>query len=301
MHNPGYGGSMFQVPSSQLSGEPTWNLEHENMPWPDVLVIIFGLVIGSFLNVCIYRLPRHRTVVLSRSRCPHCDTPLKPWENIPLLSFLLLRGRCGTCGGAISWTYPLVEGLSALLFYLLFLKYHFGYPFFVNLVFFAMLVVLSFVDLYERILPDIATLGGLVVGLAVSPLQSNEFFDANTFFFIGLNAPWGVYLQSTLGVVAGAGILWAVAMLYLKIRKIEGMGFGDIKMMGMVGAFLGWRYVWMTIFLGSLIGTLVGSIYIFILGRGARYELPFGTFLGAGAIVATLWGQDLVGWYLSLL
>ena len=153
------------------------------MPWPDVLVIIFGLVIGSFLNVCIYRLPRHRTVVLSRSRCPHCDTPLKPWENIPLLSFLLLRGRCGTCGGAISWTYPLVEGLSALLFYLLFLKYHFGYPFFVNLVFFAMLVVLSFVDLYERILPDIATLGGLVVGLAVSPLQSERVFRRQYLLF----------------------------------------------------------------------------------------------------------------------
>lgn len=270
------------------------------MLWPDVLVIIFGLVIGSFLNVCIYRLPRRRTVVLSRSRCPHCDTPLKPWENIPLLSFLLLRGKCGTCGGPISWVYPLVEGLNALLFYLLFLKYHFGYPFFVNLVFFAMLLVLIFVDLFERILPDIVTLGGLVVGIVVSPLQSNEFLDANS-FFIRLNAPWGAYLQSALGVVAGAGILWAVAMLYLKIRKIEGMGFGDIKMMGMVGAFLGWRYVWMTILLGSFIGSLVGSIYIFILGKGARYELPFGTFLGAAAILTTLWGQDLVGWYLSLL
>ena len=268
------------------------------MYWPDILVILFGLAVGSFLNVCIYRLPRHRTIVLDRSRCPHCNTPLKPWDNIPLLSFLLLKGSCRTCRGRISWVYPLVEGLTALLFYLLFLKYHFGTPFFVNLVFFAMLVVLIFVDVFERILPDIITLGGLVLGLLVSPLQSGEFFEADG---MGLNAPWGIYLQSLLGIAAGAGVLWSVAMFYLKLRKIEGMGFGDIKMMGMVGAFLGWRSVWMTIFMGSLMGAVAGSIYIFLLGKGARYELPFGTFLGVGAILTTLWGPDLVEWYLSLL
>ena len=270
------------------------------MGLPDFVVITFGLAVGSFLNVCIYRLPLRRSVVFQRSHCRHCSVPLKPWDNIPLLSYLLLRGKCRNCGIPISWVYPLVEALTAVLFYLLFLKYQLGSPFFVNLAFLSMLVVLIFVDLLERILPNVITLGGLVVGFVVSPLQSREFLGSDP-FLAWMGGNWSSYAQSLLGVLVGGGVLWAVAMIYRKVRKVEGMGLGDIKMMAMIGAFLGWQQTWLTIFLGSLTGALVGSVYIYVLKKGRRYELPFGSFLGIGAIVATLWGWDLVGWYLSLL
>lgn len=270
------------------------------MDWTRFFVIAFGLAVGSFLNVCIYRIPRRRSVLLQRSRCPHCDAPVKPWENIPLLSFLLLRGRCRKCRGRISWVYPVVEALTAVLFYLLFLKYQFGSALYVNLVFFSMLVILLFVDLFERILPNVITLGGLGLGLVISPWQSREFMGADP-LFSGLSGNWASYLQSLAGAVAGGGVLWLVGIVYLKLRKVEGMGFGDVKMMAMVGAFLGWRYTWVTIFLGSLLGAVVGSSFIYLLRKDRRYELPFGTFLGVSAMVTTLWGQDLLGWYLSLL
>ena len=260
-------------------------------------VIVVGLIVGSFLNVCIYRVPRGRSVVHPRSACPHCHHPISALENIPVLSYLFLGRKCPQCGGKISWVYPLVETLTAVLFYLLFMKYGFQSPFFVNAVFFSILVILIFIDLFERLLPDVFTLGGLAFVFVMAPLQSVEFFpDAGPMSFYSVR--WRYY-DSFLGVLMGAGFLWLVAEIYLRMKKVEGMGFGDIKMMAMVGAFLGWQHTWMTILLGSLLGALVGSIYIYTLGRGVKYELPFGSFLAVGAMIATVWGTPIITAYLG--
>jgi leader peptidase (prepilin peptidase) / N-methyltransferase len=267
--------------------------------WIDLFVILFGLVIGSFLNVCIYRIPRRQSVVRPRSRCPNCSHEIAAWENIPVLSYVLLRGRCRQCRTLISWVYPVVEVLTALAFYLLFLKYAFTPPFWINALFFSILIILIFVDLYHRILPNVLTVAGMVVGFVLVPLQSPEFFTSAA---TGLRVEMlpGRYLESLLGILLGGGLLWITAKLYLMLKKMEGMGLGDVKMMGMVGAFLGWKYAWLTIFAGSMVGALIGFTYILVAGKGRRYELPFGSFLGVAAVVITLWGPWFIAWYLEL-
>ncbi len=262
-------------------------------------VVGLGLVLGSFLSVCIHRIPRSLSVVKPRSHCPHCGHYIRLWENIPLLSYLFLGGKCSMCREQIGWVYPVVEVLTAVLCFALFSKYGLSLIFLVNTVFFSLLLALIFVDLYARILPNSLTLGGMVFGFLTSPLQSKEFFLADA-SLSGLSSLMAQYLQSLLGAFVGSGLLWLVAKLYLKIRRREGMGFGDIKMMAMVGVFLGWHYALLTIFLGSFLGALVGSAFILVFRKGIRYELPFGTFLGIGAIVSTLWGEDLLTWYLAV-
>lgn len=265
----------------------------------DAAVIFFGLMIGSFLNVCIHRLPQGKSIVLPSSRCPHCDKPIRPWHNIPVLSFLLLRGRCSQCKARISWIYPGVELLTAGLFYAAYLKNGLEPSFFVAALFFSLLIVLNFIDLFERILPDVITLGGAVAGLALSWIQLPSFFEGDPF----LPEPgsiWIPFLHSAVGIAVGGGVLWAAAELYRVVRKIEGMGFGDVKMMAMVGAFLGWRYAGLTIFFGSLLGAVIGTAYIYAQSKGSRYELPFGTFLALGAVCVYFWGPQLLNLYLGL-
>ena len=268
------------------------------MPAVVVLVVIAGLVFGSFLNVCIYRIPRGLSVVLPSSRCPDCGRVIRPWENIPLLSFLLQRGRCRGCGRPISWVYPTVEAMTAVCFGLLYWKFGLAWPFFLNAAFFCLIVALIFIDLFDRILPDVLTLGGTVLGFLLSPFQSPEFLHGTG------SVAWGgpiagSYLNSALGILFGGGFLWLVAWAYLKLRKIEGMGFGDVKMMAMIGAFLGWQFSWLTILLGSLLGALLGGFYIWLAGQNRRYELPFGSFLGLAAMVVTLAGPAFVHWYIG--
>jgi leader peptidase (prepilin peptidase) / N-methyltransferase len=269
------------------------------MLWAYLFVIAFGLVIGSFLNVLIHRVPLGKSVVRPSSRCPGCHESIRPWHNVPVVSFLLLRGKCAYCGRPISWRYPLVELSTALLFFLLFTKYGFSAPFVINAVLVSLVLVLMLIDLSHRLLPNVITFPGMLFGLAVSPLQSNVFFHTD------VQAPYSPeplnYIYSAVGIVLGGGILLVVAKVYLMLRKIEGLGLGDVKMMAMVGAFLGWRYAWLSIFLGSFLGALIGSVYIYLWQRGSRYELPFGSFLGIGAISCTLWGPDLVAWYVSRL
>ncbi|MEE8348442.1 MAG: prepilin peptidase, partial [Acidobacteriota bacterium] len=231
-------------------------------------ILVVGLIVGSFLNVCIHRVPRGRSVVHPRSACPHCNHSISALENIPVLSYLFLGGKCRQCGTGISWVYPLVEALTAVCFYLLFLKYGVQSPFLVNIVFFSILVILIFIDLFERLLPDVFTLGGLAFGFFMSPFQSGEFFPVAG--PMNLSGVLLRYYDSFLGVLMGAGFLWLVAEIYLRMKKVEGMGFGDIKMMAMVGAFLGWQHTWMTILLGSLLGALVGSLYIYVLSKGTK-------------------------------
>jgi len=271
------------------------------MPWwIHLFVVLFGLVIGSFLNVCIHRIPRGQSVVRPRSRCPQCKHAIRAWENIPLVSYAILRGRCSKCKARISWVYPLVEALTAGVFYLLFLKYEFSSPFFLNAIFFSLLIALTFIDLYHRILPDVLTLGGTAVGFLLVPLQSSEFF-AKPASSLLVDVITTRYFESFLGIALGGGLLWVAARLYLAVKKVEGMGLGDVKMMMTIGAFLGWRFAWLTVFLGSLVGAVVGLTFIYFSGRDKRYELPFGSFLGIAAIAATLWGKDLIAWYVNML
>jgi len=256
-----------------------------------VFVVAVGLAIGSFINVCIYRIPQRISVVSPGSRCPQCGHGIRPWENIPVLSYLWLKGRCSACREPISAVYPAAEILTALVLLLLYGKYGLTWPLLVNGVLFCIVVALVFIDLRERILPDVLTLGGLVAGFVAAPLQSTEFFAGP--------GGWSSWAQSLLGAFLGGGILWVVAYSYLKWRKIEGLGFGDIKMMAMVGAFLGWRFAWLTIFLGSVLGAVLGGLFVFGFRKGGRYELPFGTFLGVAVFISVLWGRRLLDWYFT--
>ncbi len=258
-----------------------------------LVAALFGLLVGSFLNVCIVRLPLEKSVVTPRSACPQCGSQLRWWHNVPVISFLLLRGRCAFCGKSISWQYPLVEILTSICLGLAVLTFGLTTAALLNAFFFCMVIVLVFIDLRERILPDPITLGGTVLGFLLAPLQSPEL--------LGFTNLWEAYLQSALGILCGGGILWLVATLYLKFRGREGMGFGDIKMMAMVGAFLGWRLAWLTIFVGSLAGALIGAVFMYASRKSRNYELPFGTFLGLAAIIVTLWGNAWIDWYAALL
>ena len=267
------------------------------------IVFLFGAVIGSFLNVCIHRIPLGESIVRPRSRCPGCRKPIPAYHNIPIFSYLILRGKCSSCGLPISWRYPAVEILMGILLAGLFLVYGFSSPFFVNSVFFGLLVILIFIDLDERILPDIFTLGGIGAGLILAPLQDPGFFSTGNIFLLEipiLQTMANSLFGSLLGILFGAGFLWGVAWLYQKFRKIQGMGFGDVKMIAMIGAFTGWQLTWLTILIGSLVGALAGGIYMFLKGRDRKYELPFGTFLGFAAILAVLIGTDIIDWYFNL-
>ena len=233
------------------------------------IVFIYGTVIGSFLNVCIHRVPRGESVIRPRSKCPGCEKPIKAWQNIPVISFLLLRGRCGSCGQPISWRYPAVEVLTGLLLAGIYLKYGLTAPFFVNSLFACLLIVLIFIDLDVRILPDIFTKGGIVAGLVLSSLQDPAFLDLQLIpdSMPGLLREIGNPLLSSLaGVLFGAGFLWGVAWIYLKLRKIDGMGFGDVKLIAMIGAFTGWQLTWLTILGGSLLGAILGGGYMLVHG-----------------------------------
>lgn len=266
----------------------------------DIAVFLGGLIIGSFLNVCIYRIPKGLSIVTPGSACPRCGHRIRPWENIPVLSYLLQRGRCRGCGAGIGWIYPTTELTTALLFWLLYLRFDLTWEFALNACFFSILVALFFIDLFERILPDYLTLGGLAVGFLCAPLQHWEFLLGRGSLEVGGPIVAG-YVNSVLGIVVGGGFLWVVAEVYFRLRRIEGMGFGDVKMMAMVGAFLGWQFTWMTILLGSVLGAVLGGAYIFLGGHGRRYELPFGTFLAAAAVLVTLSGPAFLEWYMGRL
>jgi leader peptidase (prepilin peptidase)/N-methyltransferase len=243
-----------------------------------VLSAIFGLAVGSFLNVCIHRLPLRESLVFPSSRCPGCRTPLKPYDNIPVLSYLLLRGRCRSCGAPISVQYPIVELTSGVVFLAAYLL--FEPPLVYQRVLFACaMIVLFVIDLEHRILPDVITLPGIVLGLLFS-------------FFM----PPG-WRDSLIGLAAGGGTLWLMGEIYFRLRHEEGMGFGDVKMLAMIGAFLGWKLMLLTLILGSFIGSIVGLAVIAAKKGDMKYALPFGTFLAIGAIVSSVVGDRIVNWY----
>ena len=241
----------------------------------------FGLVLGSFLNVCIYRIPRGESVVWPASRCTSCDRHLSWLENIPVVSWLVLAGSCRTCGQRISPIYPIVEATTATIFIAGYTLYGLTPLLGARLLFASAMIVLFVIDLRHRILPNVITVPGVVMGFAFS-----------------LFLPPG-WRSSLIGLVAGAGVLFAISEVYYRLRHIEGLGMGDVKMLAMIGAFLGWRLTLVTLVLASFMGSLVG-LSLLVSGRGGlKAALPFGTFLAVGALVAAAAGDSILNWYLS--
>ena len=261
--------------------------------WPDaILALLFGLLIGSFLNVCIHRWPRGRSVVKPRSHCVRCRKPIAWYDNIPVVSYLLLRGRCRHCGRHISARYPTVELLTGLVFFWFVWKLGFTPAAAKMCVFGALLIALVFSDLEKRILPDELTLGGTLIGLAFSAcVYLRDESAQGLFWLMGLD--FGLRAQSIAASVIGALLpaffLWGGGWLYLKLRHREGLGLGDVKLMMMVGAFLGLASSLATLLAGSLAGSVISLIYIKLAKKDATtYQLPFGTFLGLAALAIAL-------------
>lgn len=255
-----------------------------------LMSFVFGAIIGSFLNVCIARIPNGQSVVSPSSHCPKCKAEIPFYNNIPLVSYLILRGRCHSCSEGISVRYFIVELLMALLSFALFSRFGLSFVFFVTLVFVAGLVVISFIDLDVRIVPDVISLPGIILGLVLSLIG----------FFLFGSAPDVVPspLSSILGILVGGGFLLATAWIYEKFTGVEGMGGGDIKLLAMIGAFLGWPAIPITLFLASLVGSVVGIACMLWTGAGRRLALPFAPFLCSGAVVFIFFGQDLARFYL---
>ena len=265
------------------------------------LAFLFGLLIGSFLNVCIYRLPRDLSVVRPRSYCPACEHPIAWYDNAPLLSYALLRGRCRHCGAAIPPRYSLVELLTGILFAAAILHFGNGPLGWKVCLFAALQVGLMFADLECLILPDEFTLGGLAAGLVVAWFVPVQDVTARALLWMaGIEAGphWQSLAEAAAGAALPAGFLWFGGWLFEKIRKKEGLGFGDVKLIAMIGAFLGLQGALLTLLAGSVLGSVVGLIYIKATGKDAStYELPFGTFLSVAAIGAALVGKGFLAWY----
>ncbi len=290
---------------------------------------LFGIVIGSFLNVCISRIPEGLSIVSPGSRCPRCLKPIKPYDNIPVFGWLLLRGKCRNCGLPISPMYPLVEFVTGLLFVLTYYEYGANLLTLKWLIFSCMIIVLVVTDFLVRILPDLINFPGMAMGLLFAfrvPIPDST--AVTLFFLLGYRKfPFQTdmffnVLNAVLGALVGSMLLWGAAAFYKLLRKREGMGMGDVKMMAMVGSFLGPRGTFLTILLGTLLGSVigllwVGSLYLFgwkraVAERASRrrlgnvsairwaiasqYQLPLGTFLGIGALAVVY----LLPWLLSL-
>ena len=248
-----------------------------------IIIICFGLAWGSFLNVVIYRLPLRMSLFKPSSSCPHCNEKIKFYDNIPVLSFLLLRGKCRHCKGKISLRYPLVELLTAVSFLLLYSQYSLSFFFFASCLFACALIALGFIDFYHQILPDEITLPGLLLALIYSLFRT----DLNL-------------RQALIGAVAGAGFLLFIYVAYYLLRKQEGLGLGDVTMMLLIGAYLGWRQAFFTLILASFVGALIGIFFILYKKKDFQYSLPFGTFLAPAAFASLLWGERIINAYLSL-
>lgn len=271
-----------------------------------ILYALLGLVIGSFLNVCIGRIPLKKSVVSPGSHCPHCGGAIRFYDNVPLLSFLLLRGKCRSCGARISWQYPLVELLTALAFLACALKWRFAPPTYVNSLLLSVIIILIFVDYRHRILPNMLTLPGAVAGILLSPFQARSF-HADPLSGIAASLLWPAnpdsvlpWIGSVLGAIVGAGFLLVTAIGYEKLRHRQGLGMGDVKMMAMVGAFLGWPLVLLTITAGSVLGVLAGFFLILFRGMNLQTKMAFGVFLGIGSAISLFYGPQLFAWWLQI-
>ncbi len=244
------------------------------------MAILLGAIVGSFLNVCALRLPKEESIVTPGSHCPHCHHPIAFYDNIPLISYILLGGRCRYCKKSISFQYPLVEGITAISSFFLFLRFGPSLSYLFYFSFVSALTVVTVIDLYYQIIPDVISIPGIGIGLLGS-----------------LVIPHITFLNSLLGILVGGGTLFVVGTAYQSLFKREGMGGGDVKLLAMIGAFLGWKAVILTILLSSLIGSIVGIFIMILKGKDFKYAIPFGPFLSLGAVIALFYVDELISWY----
>lgn len=244
--------------------------------------LIFGMVVGSFLNVCICRMPKDESVVSPPSHCPNCSYQIRWYDNIPVLSYLFLRGKCRGCGSHISLQYPFVELINGILTLLLFLRFGPTPVFAALFIFCSALVVITFIDIEHQIIPDEISLSGIVIGFVLSFFMQPGWF------------------ASLIGILLGGGSLLLVAWLYQKLTGKDGMGGGDIKLLGMMGAFLGWQAIPFIIFASSMIGSVIGVSIMLLQKKDSKLAIPFGPYLAFAAVLYIFYGQPLIRWYLEL-
>lgn len=257
---------------------------------PYIIAFLLGSVIGSFLNVCVYRIPRNLSIITPSSRCPSCNTPISPRDNIPILSYIFLCGRCRTCKTKISFRYPLVEFLNAALYILVLWRFGFGWHTFIYFMLCSALLVIAFIDLEFQIIPDRITLSGIPIGLI-----AGSFLLPDPFMIF---SPLGLK-TSVIGACTGFGLFYSVAVIGAALFKKEALGGGDIKLMAMLGGFLGWKGVLLTTFLGSLSGSVIGVLLMIIHKKDRKHKIPFGPFLVLGSMITLFYGQEILYWYLG--
>lgn len=267
---------------------------------------VLGLIIGSFLNVCVYRIPLGKSIVFPGSSCPSCGQPIRAYDNIPVLSFLLLRGKCRFCGHRISIQYPFVELLTGAAFLACAWRWEFSAPTFVNSLLLSIVIVLVFIDYRHQILPNVLTLPGAVAGMLLSSFQDFSFYSDALSVRMALSLPGDrpqallPWIGSLVGALLASGVLWLIGFAFRKLRHKEGLGMGDIKMMAMVGAFLGWPLASLTVFAGAFLGTFVGVFLILFRNKNMQTKLPFGVFLGIGTALSLFYGLPFLRWYLAI-
>ncbi len=248
-----------------------------------IFVFLVGLIIGSFLNVCIYRIPEGKSILWPNSHCPACHKSLNWYHNIPVLSYIALGGRCSFCRKKISLRYPSVEFLTGFLFFAVFHRFGLSFVSCVYAFFVSLLVIITFIDLDFQIIPDVISLPGIVAG-----------------FLCSFAVPWLNWSDSLFGILLGGGSLLLVAKVYKLLAKVDGMGGGDIKLLAMIGAFLGWKAILPVIFLSSMVGCLIGIPLMLFKGSGTKLAIPFGPFLALAAVIYMLYGHLLIQWYLRI-
>lgn len=247
-----------------------------------ILVGIFGLIVGSFSNVCIYRIPRNESIIYPASHCPNCRNGILAKDNIPLLSYILLKGRCPNCGSRISIKYPVVEFLTGLVYVIIYQIYGVSVQSLIYIILSSALIIIAFIDLDEQVIPEVISLPGIVVGLILS------FFVHHISF-----------VNSALGIVLGGGIILVIRLAGSLIFKKESMGIGDIELAAMIGAFLGWRYITISLFLGFFLGALTGIFLILSKIKSREDAVPFGPFIILGSFITLLWGEKILSWYVG--
>jgi leader peptidase (prepilin peptidase)/N-methyltransferase len=247
-----------------------------------ILIFILGLIVGSFSNVCIYRIPKNESIIYPASHCPKCRSNISPKDNIPLLSYILLKGRCRNCKSKISIQYPIVELLTGLIYLIIYQTYGLSVQTLIYIILSSALIIIAFIDLNEQIVPDVISLPGIVIGFIIS-------------FFV----PYISFINSALGVLVGGGIILIIGMAGSVIFKKEAMGGGDVKLAAMIGAFLGWRYIIISLFLGFFLGALAGIFLIMSKIKSREDTVPFGPFIVLGSFITLLWGEKIISWYIG--
>ena len=260
------------------------------------IAFLFGLPIGSFLNVCIYRLPRSKSIVNPPSHCPKCEKKIGWYDNIPLISYILLRGKCRNCKVTISPRYFFVEFITGLMFLFLMMKFGLSFDFFIFAVFTCVLTIVTFIDFEHYLIPDVLVLPGIVLGLAVS-IRNSLLANSNALFF-NFSYPLSAFMNSLTGACLGFLSLFIVAVLGEMLFKKEAMGGGDLKLLAMMGAFLGWKNVLFTIFISSLVGSVIGITLIILKKKGKKEYMPYGPYLALAGIISIFWGDILIAKFL---